>query len=1078
MTWFAVPAHAAGDPGPTDLVVDGQASQLAASLRPAFGWLPHSATSNDIQSAYDIVIRDASTGSVVWDSGEVRSSDESYVTYGGPKLTPGRQYAWTVQTWNRAGRESAPATAYFDTGLGDHDWSGAQWIRRITTGHDSIIDYTLAREEFDVGDSPVRRARAYVAAEGEWQLHVNGQTVDTQYDYAMPGEGYYTAEDITPYVTTGPLALGVKYAATATTDGGSRPEGPVPYATTLSTAAPAGATTLALASTLGYLARENLAVGTPGSPTFDIVTIQAVNASAVTLTRPLLHAHVANEPVVSENGPTGLLVKVVVEHTDGTVQTFVSDGGWRVTKDASELNDAVTLRSAENAGTYVERIDARQALTGWDSVGYDADAWHAAAPMGRHPLPNPAICANYLGASSPCGFTHLNPMRSKLVSRIVHPISVTTLHGGTVTADFGAAIVGVPRVRLTNGVAGRPVTLLASYRLANSVLTAPAAPHVSVIDVASPCRFQPGDPITVDGPADGYGAGDPEHRTVASVSSAPKCASGAVTLDTPLQRAHPTGRWVEGARAGTSSLDTQATDLSFHYIETAGAQTTPFFVGQGFRFLQIAGAHEPLTTDQIWVDATHEDAPPDQAATFHTSNPTLNAVFDLMKRSALYAGQQQFNDSPDRQDGQFLGDAVDESFATMESLGERALTRQAIVDFAYSQQRYWSQQAPGFRSPYGDLNAVYPTGDGKRDIPDFTEMYPEWVRRYYWLTGDRHTLRDAYPTMQRVARYVGDSIATSGGAKGLVYQLIGGSNGAYRYGIVDWPQPMRYDTTVLNAGVDTVVNLRAVEVFHALAETAAALGYADDAATYQHKAQALTDMINKKLLEPSGYYDDGLSPDTNAQLGNHSEHDQTFAVTYGVAPASSYEQLGSFVAAQGMKQGPMDLGQLEQALVATGQTGALVDLLTNAKADGPAKILAEGGTSMWEQWDPGCMAPGGHPGDSTATCVGSAIVQSSHDSFSHGWGSVGVVGILRGLLGVTVTGPGAATVAITPPASGLAAASGAVWTERGPVSVDWRRDTSGYAVTVDIPDNMTATVTIPGKAPVTVGSGRTTFPAG
>lgn len=38
----------------------------------------------------------------------------------------------------------------------------------------------------------------------------------------------------------------------------------------------------------------------------------------------------------------------------------------------------------------------------------------------------------------------------------------------------------------------------------------------------------------------------------------------------------------------------------------------------------------------------------------------------------------------------------------------------------FSQQRHWSDAGPQL----GDMNAVYPTGDGKRDIPDYTEMFP------------------------------------------------------------------------------------------------------------------------------------------------------------------------------------------------------------------------------------------------------------------------------------------------------------------------------------------------------------------
>src|SRR5204862_5318993 len=159
----------------------------------------------------------------------------------------------------------------------------------------------------------------------------------------------------------------------------------------------------------------------------------------------------------------------------------------------------------------------------------------------------------------------------------------------------GFSLVGIPVVQFGHGAAGRKVVLRGTYRLTNTLTVAPAAPMTSVVSVAKPCRLAVGDRITVDAPADGYGAGDPEVRTVTATRSGPKCSAGTVALDRPLTHAHNTQRWVEGSRAGTSPLDTQTTDLSFHYTEATGAQTTTFFVGQGFRFLQISGAKEPLS---------------------------------------------------------------------------------------------------------------------------------------------------------------------------------------------------------------------------------------------------------------------------------------------------------------------------------------------------------------------------------------------------------------------------------------------------------------------------------------------------
>ena len=395
-------------------------------------------------------------------------------------------------------------------------------------------------------------------------------------------------------------------------------------------------------------------------------------------------------------------------------------------------------------------------------------------------------------------------------------------------------------------------------------------------------------------------------------------------------------------------------------------------------------------------------------------------------------------------------------------------------------------------------------------------MFPELVWDYYLASGDLQTLRDAYPTMQNIAQYVDDNIYSEGEASGLVCQLASFANSSsYMFGIIDWPAPDRYNTVVLNSGVDTVVNERAVLIDTALASAAEALGDDFQAATYSQQAGALRSTINSKLAAPGGLYADGYAVSGSAQdvrgdcsaasggslITNASQLSQSFAVVDGVAPTSDYGTLGAFIASQGMKAGPMDLGQLEMSLVDTNQPAALVSLLTDTAGDGPAKILAENGTSMWEQWDPGCSAPSGQAGDNDTfedqECNGSAISQSNSDSMSHGWGSVGVFPMMRGLLGITPQGVGQSAVEITPPDAGLNAASGTEWTQHGPVSVRWNRVGSGAVhLQVTVPDNVTATVQLPpaaggyhtvgvgdprdlglqnGREVFTVGSGTTQF---
>lgn len=965
----AAPDHA--PTAPDGLTVDDQTNPLAIQGTPQFGWLPQDPDRNEVQSAYQLRVT-STDGSVVWDSGKVSSADQSWVRYAGPALDPGTTYQWAVRTWDRAGEASPYATARFDSGLGDQDWSGAEWIRRTTSGNDAANDYTLARKTLQVSDaSPVVRARAYVASMGDWALHVNGRTVDKTSSRGYPGEGYYDTTDLTSLARPGqPLTVGVEYHYQTCTCQG-RANGPVP-----------------------------------------------------------------------PEGPSGLLVKVVVDHADGSQDLLVSDGSWKVTQDAAEQISTLTWRNSD-AGDRVEYIDARNALTGWDTPGYDDSAWSAPAVIGPHPRPPAADCSAYEGHSSPCTFTHLVAEQAHVVTHPIHPVRVLNLPDGTVFADFGKVYAAVPSIRLAHGVAGRQLTMTTSYRQNNTTSTAAVAAGADEVPLASVANLHVGDDIIVDAPADGYGAGDPETRTVTSIDG-----SSAV-LNAPLRRAHASGVWVENSRSGTSGLDTQGSNMRFFYTEADGPQTAQPFTYWAWRYIEISDPGERLTADDITAVTQTTDVPARHAATFETNNPMLNRVFYLMQRSALLTAQDTFLDTPTREKGQFLGDSVDISMATMTATDERLLTREAIVDFINSQNRYW---------PNGAMNAVYPNGDAKRDIPDYSEMFPEWVMAYYTQTGDTALLAQALPAMQRVADYIQSAVDQTG----LVYELPGGS-GPYQWGIIDWPAPMRYDTVRDGNGAETVVNALAVGADRAVAAAAGALGD-PSSGTYAQRADQLTAAMNHYLLNSdTGLYSDGLAVDTRQRIENYSQHAQSYAVTYGVAPKSDYPTLGAAIAAAGMHQGPMDLRQLESALAATGQDAALVKLLTDPTQDGPAKTLAEGGTAMWEQWDPGCTV---------SPCTGSDVNQRSNESFSHGWGSAGIVEMLQTLLGVTVTSPGAATLRIEPPSGGLTHAAGTEWTERGPVHVSWARTPAGTSINVDIPDNVSAVVVLDGHQ-YTVGSGHT-----
>ena len=1018
----AVAAPRVAPSAPVGLTVDDAPAPLNVDDTPSFGWLPQDKDPDEVQTAWQVRVFDRA-GDPVWDSGRTASDDQSYVAYGGPGLAPASPYTWQVRTWDATDRVSPwSRTAHFETGLGDGDWSGAQWIQRppggpgpmtivdgrarvtggdvtlaktgtgwtdytleltvrprtrgsgwvfrapdrrngymwqLTPGSglsphvqvngsftrlttipmtvvagtdyhvrmelsgstirtfvdDTLVDertddrfaagtvgfreasnevgefddvkvtaggpalltddfsgdlsqwqntstarqadeWTLSRREVALDGSDVTRARAYVAASHNYELHVNGVRADRGQSFSYPGEGFYQASDITDAVR-----------------GSDR-------------------------LTLGVLSHwYGSGQGRPA-------------------------------------GVPGLLAKVVVEYADGSTQTVVTDGSWKVTE--GPYNQAGN-RNGE--GDKVEHLDGpkQAALAGWDRAGFDTGTWSDPVVLGAHPV-------------SP--FTHLVGQDARMTETTVTAERILTADDGTPVADFGEVIPARPVVRFDDGVAGRVVQLRGGYELTDT------------------------------------------------------------------------------GRVATSTLASQGTNMSFPYTQRAGTQTYHAYTHLGFRYLEIPGAGESIDAADVTAVIVHTRVPEDGEAEFTSSDPTLNQVWGLLQHSSLMSVQEQFVDTPTREKGQFLGDAANISYATMAGWNERDATQQAIREFLDSQTRYWTSG-----NDAGRYNAVYPNGDGKRDIPDYTEMFVDWVWRYYEVTGDEGLIGDAYPAIKATAEYVLRHIPSSGPTQGLVTNLSGGS-GAYQYGIVDWPEPGRFGYDMATAA-RTTVNAQAVEVLRRTADMAELVGA--DGATYRTAEHALVDRVNATLRRPDGVYVDGLKAD-GTQSTHAGQHSTSYAIAYGIAPQADLPALADHLAGMGMKQGPMTAHWLLQALSDADRPDAQLKLLTNHDDLGWTNVLDQGGTFTWEAWtlDPG-----------------------TNFSQSHGWGAQAAVDVLETQLGIRLDAPGGSTVRIVPPSSGLDRASGSQVTQRGRVFLDWERIPHGVRTELTVPVNVTARVELP-----------------
>jgi alpha-L-rhamnosidase len=485
----------------------------------------------------------------------------------------------------------------------------------------------------------------------------------------------------------------------------------------------------------------------------------------------------------------------------------------------------------------------------------------------------------------------------------------------------------------------------------------------------------------------------------------------------------------------------QATDMSYSYLERAGAQTFRPFDYLGFRYLEIDSPGEALTTSDVVALARHAEIPDVPAATFASSDPALDAVWALAAHSALFTAQEQFIDTPTREKGPFLRDGFNESEADMDAFGEQALTRRALLEFAASQARYW---------PDGRLNAIYPSGQGKRDIPDFTEIYPEWVWRYYLATGDRSLLAAVFPVLRKIGDYLARAEDPT---TGLVTNLPGGGDGDYEHGIVDWPQPMRYGYD-MHTAARTTINAMAVDAFEIIAVLGGYLAPpVRTTAVEDHRAEALRAAIDERLVDRNGLFVDGLEAD-GRQSSSVSEHANAEALAFGVVPSGRIAGVGAYVARRGVQMGPMTGQQLLDGLDAAGRDADLVRLVTDPNGAGWGNVLDKGGTFLWETWAPS---------------------DADGDSMSHGWGASVLASLEQDIIGLTTTAPGAQQVALRSPVlgAGLGLVSATVPTAAGPLSVTWRFSDGGHHVQLDVvvPANMRAVVRLAGGPPRTVGSG-------
>jgi alpha-L-rhamnosidase len=326
-----------------------------------------------------------------------------------------------------------------------------------------------------------------------------------------------------------------------------------------------------------------------------------------------------------------------------------------------------------------------------------------------------------------------------------------------------------------------------------------------------------------------------------------------------------------------------------------------------FRWVEISGWPGDLHPTQIHRRAAFDATWHDDAATFHTSDPILDQVWDLCHYSI--------------QATTFAGIFVD---------GDRER-------LAYEADAYLTQI--GYYAGDPDPRIARATFDRLIQYPTWpTEWAPHMVFMAYadWMeTGDTAWLAAHYEVLK--TKLLDERLGPNGLITSSPAQIRRGDN-------VDWPIGER-DNYVFTP-INTVVNAFHLRALTEMAALAQALGKTQEAAAYTAREQAEQAIFQATLYDPArGLYRDG------AGTGHTSLHANLFPLAFGLVPPADRPKIAQWLVTRGMAGSVYAAQYLLQALFENNQDTAAINLITAPGDRSWRHMVDAGATITWEAWD-------------------------------------------------------------------------------------------------------------------------------
>lgn len=428
----------------------------------------------------------------------------------------------------------------------------------------------------------------------------------------------------------------------------------------------------------------------------------------------------------------------------------------------------------------------------------------------------------------------------------------------------------------------------------------------------------------------------------------------------------------------------------------------PRFTYHGFRFIEVTGYPGVPTCDDVTGCVVHADAAP--AGSFLCSDATLNQIYS----NCLWSMRGNFMSIPT--------DCTMRDERTPCQMDSLAYEDTALFTFwMNSYYTKWLDDIAG--------------GRGNPDWNGDTVFLP-W--RLYLHTGDRRILTTHYANMRA---YIDALHART-------------PDHIYTQGFGDWCPPNDGSWQGYHGDVTDVNTCLYAALARIVAEASAVLGHTAEHDTYTRLSEQIARAYHAKRYRAE-----------TATYGDGSQTTAILPLALNVAPHDARDALARRLVAtiRDTNKGRLDTGifgtrYLLDVLCDIGEADLGLDMLTQPEYPGFGFQVANGATTLWEQWS----------------------VKGGMNSHNHAmFAGVGAAFFTR-LAGITALRPGFEEIGIRPVMpKRLAFVKAGVETVKGQVAVHWRRVSDGLAVEVTVPVNATARIALPApdaKAVTTQGT--------